>query len=105
MISAVPSGAPQSFTAISTGITTISLAWQLPLPEERNGIITGYTVSLSSVSSAETRRLTTTATNLTVTSLTPYTTYECIIAAFTSIGEGPPSSIILVQTAETSKFF
>lgn len=105
MISAVPSGAPQSFTAVSTGVTTISVAWQLPLPEDRNGIIIGYTVTLSSVSSAETRRLTTTDTNLTVTSLSPYTTYECIVAAFTSVGEGPPSSIILVQTEETSRFF
>ena len=104
MISAVPSGAPQSFTAESTGVTTISLSWQLPLPEDRNGVIIGYTVSLSSVSSAETRRLTTTDTNLTVTSLSPYTTYECIVAAFTNIGEGPPSSIILVQTEETSRF-
>ena len=105
MISAVPSGAPLAFTGVSTGITTISLAWQLPLPENRNGIIIGYVVSLSSVSSAETRRLTTTDTNLTVTSLTPYTTYECIVAAYTSIGDGPPSSIVLVQTEETSRFF
>jgi hypothetical protein len=56
------------------------------------------------VSSTETRSLTTTDTSLTVTSLTPYTTYECIIAAFTSIGQGPPSSIILVQTEQTSRF-
>lgn len=82
----------------------ISLAWQPPLQETRNGIITGYTVSLSSVSSTETRRITTTNTNLTVTSLRPYTTYECIVAAFTSIGEGPPTNIILVQTEETGMF-
>lgn len=88
----------------STGVTTISLAWQPPLPEDRNGIITGYTVRLSSVSSVERRTITTTLVNLTVTSLTPYTTYECIIAAHTSVGAGPPSSIIYVQTEETSTF-
>ena len=101
----VPSGAPQSFTALSTGVTTISLAWQLPLLADRNGIITGYTVTLSSVSSTETRQITTTYTNLTVTSLSPYTTYECIVAAYTTVGEGPPSNIILVQTQETSMSF
>ena len=105
MILVVPSGAPESFTAVSTGVTTVSLAWQLPRPEHRNGIIIGYTVSLSSVSSAETRRVTTTDTNLTVTSLSPYTIYECVVAAYTSIGDGPPSSIILVRTDETSRFF
>ena len=57
------------------------------------------------MSSAETIRLSTVDTNLTVTSLSPYTTYECIISAYTSVGEGPPSAIILVQTEETSRFF
>ena len=99
----VPSGAPQSFTAVSTGVTSISLSWQLPLLADRNGVIVGYRVSLSSVSSAETRTISTMDTNITVSSLSPYTTYECIVAAYTVVGDGPPSSIIIVQTQETSK--
>ena len=89
---------------VSTGVTTISLAWQLPLQEDRNGIIIGYTVTLSAVSGTDTRTISTTYTNLTVTSLSPYSTYECIVAAYTSIGQGPPSNIVLVQTQETSMF-
>lgn len=83
-------------------MTSISLVWQLPLLEDRNGIITGYAVTISLVSGTEIRRISTQYTNLTVTLLSPYSTYECIVAAYTSVGEGPPSNILLIQTQETS---
>ena len=103
LLCTVPSGAPQTLTVVGTGVTTISLSWQQPAPETRNGLILGYSVRISSVSSAETREITTVNTNLTVTSLAPYTLYECVVAAYTSVGAGPPSDIILAQTEPTSK--
>ena len=91
-------------TVVETGVTNISLNWQLPLPEDRNGVILGFVVRLFSISRRETIELTTAVTNITVGSLTPYTLYECVVAAYTTVGTGPPSTIILARTGETSKF-
>ena len=99
----VPSGAPQMLTVVATGVTNISLSWQQPSQEEINGVILGYSVRISRVSSTETREITTVYTNLTVTSLTPYTLYECLVSAYTAIGTGPSSAIILARTESTSK--
>ena len=100
----VPSGAPQMLTITETEVTNISLTWQFPPPDERNGVVLGFIVRLSSVSlRTETREITTVYTNITVTSLTPYTVYECVVSAYTSVGTGPPSSIILARTEPTSK--
>ena len=103
MFCTVPSGAPQMLMVTGTGVTNISLMWQQPLLTDRNGIILGFVVQLSSVSGRDTRELTTAYTNITVASLTPYTLYECVVAAYTSVGTGPPSSIIFARTEPTSK--
>ena len=36
-----------------------------------------------------------------LTGLNPYTQYSCYVTANTSVGEGSPSSIVTVQTAES----
>ena len=93
-------------TVTETEVTNISLTWQLPALEERNGIILGFIVRLSSVSlRTETREIITMYRNITVTALTPYTVYECVVSAYTSIGTGPPGSIVLARTEPTSKSF
>ena len=90
-------------TIVETGVTNISLAWQQPLLEDRNGVIRGFIARLSSVPNRETIETPTVYTNITITSLTPYTVYECTVAAYTTVGSGPPSSIILARTEPTSK--
>lgn len=45
----------------------------------------------------------TTATHLNITNLEPYTTYICVVAAETSIGIGPFSVILIVQTEESGE--
>ena len=88
---------------VGTEVTNISLAWQQPLPEDRNGDILGFIVRISSVSARrETREINTVYTNITISSLTPYTLYECVVAAYTTVGTGPSSSIILARTEPTS---
>ncbi len=99
----VPSGAPQMLTVAGTGVTNVSLMWQQPLLTERNGIILGFVVRLSRVSGRDTRELTTVSTNITIAPLTPYTLYECVVAAYTSVGTGPSSSIVFARTEPTSK--
>ena len=45
-------------------------------------------------------QLTSTTTSLTVSTLQPFTTYFCIIAASTSVGMGPFSTVVTLQTPE-----
>ena len=74
-----------------------------PLHEsDRNGIITEYTIGISAVETEEEIQLhlNSTTTSVTVTTLRPYTTYLCIIAASTSVGMGPFSTILSILTLE-----
>lgn len=100
-----PSGAPLDFRVTGTEVDSVSLAWEPVIPEERNGLILGYTVILTSLSGSESREIDTEFTNVLVPLLAPYTVYECTVSAYTSVGTGPPSGILLVQTRETSNCY
>ena len=100
-----PSAAPQNLVAHlnATSHDSIFLSWD-PLPlTERNGVILGYVVNLTDISNGSNIQLYSESHNLTVHFLRPYTTYTCIVAAYTSIGTGLFSAEISVQTQETSK--
>ena len=79
---------------------SIELTWNPPSPHHRNGIITGYTVSVKNTETNETWELSATDTSLTVTSLTPYVEYEFSVAAETAPGQGPFTQGVLITTAE-----
>ena len=66
---------------------------------DQNGAITEYTVRWSLVT-GEQDEYTTTNTNITVTDLSPYTTYVWTIAASTSVGIGPYSTAINILMPE-----
>ena len=70
------------------------------MPEQQNGLIVGYAINITSIAGGERLHFQTTQLNLTIGGLTPHTSYECIIAAMTTIGTGPFSSIINVRTTE-----
>lgn len=98
----VPTAAPQSFTG-TPSTTSIDFSWEPPVAEERNGNITTYTVFITSlVDPNDYHELVTSAESLLVESLQPYTTYECVIAANTSVGMGPNSNVISIMTDPTS---
>ena len=96
----VPSGAPLNFSAVDISSSNFTLTWELPAPSERNGIITGYNITVTSLSSPlEDPELFFTATeSLVIESLNPHTEYVCIIAATTAIGIGPYSTELNVRT-------
>lgn len=77
--------------------------WEPPFISDRNGIITEYTLRWSLVTTGEHNEYTTTATNITVTSLLPYTTYVWTITASTTVGIGPYSTAINVLMPEDGK--
>ena len=67
---------------------------------QQNGIIILYTINVTVADSGEMFQLTSTTTSLTVSTLQPFTTYFCIIAASTSVGMGPFSTVVTLQTPE-----
>ena len=102
----VPSGYPQNFSVSSESSHSALFIWTPPHESDRNGIITEYTINISAVETGEELQLqlNSSTTSVTVTTLTPYTTHFCIIAASTSVGIGPFSTIISFLTPEDGIF-
>ena len=96
----VPSGSPLMFNATALSSQSIILVWEPPSPEDQNGLIVGYTINITDLETDERYQHISTSTNITIGSLTPFTTYICIIAARTNIGIGPFSTVVTVQTLE-----
>lgn len=96
----VPSGPPLDIVAEVNSSREILLQWNPPLLEEQNGIVIGYKVTIAPIIGGERFNYETTDQFLSVVGLAPYTTYEIVIAAMTSIGTGPFSEIVTVQTSE-----
>ena len=99
----VPSSPAQNVLAYNTTSTSIHLSWDPPPDDQRNGIIIYYTVHIVPPHGGASVHLNSTDTRIVVTSLSPYTTYSCSVAASTSVGIGPFSSAIMVQTNPTGE--
>ena len=99
----VPTGFPQSINIQNVSTNSIGINWQPPPLPEQNGVIIGYVVNVTSLESGSIRQLTTQSAYLFVQNLDPFTVYSCYIAARTSVGVGPFSTVITVQTMEAGK--
>ena len=95
----VPSGYPQNFEGTATSSRTSTLSWDPPNFEDRNGIIIGYVINITNVHTNEASEYTSNTTALTLSSLSPYTTYYCTVAARTSVGTGTFTPILTLQTS------
>ena len=105
LIAKGPTGAPQNLSIIpgDHGPTSreVTFFWDLPLPSQRNGIITSYTISCS----PDTETLPVTVITLpgteglTVGGFQPFTEYSCMIFATNSLGSGPPA-LVTTRTNE-----
>ena len=84
--------------------TIITLLWDPPPADAQNGIITQYRINITEVETGRFFTLFSATTSVNVTSLHPYYTYNCAIAAATMIGVGPYTSVITVVTLQDSKF-
>ena len=88
--------------------TSINASWQLPPTDSRNGIVNGFKLFYKKKGSAGSPTCVVTIgngviLNKTVTGLLTYTEYEFQISAFTSVGDGPKSSVMLERTKEDGK--
>ena len=95
-----PSSAAQNTSVDSITATSIHLSWEPPEDDQKNGIIWRYVIRVVPINGGTTIYLNSTETSATVTSLRPYTLYDCSIAAETRVGRGPFSSAIIVRTEE-----
>jgi hypothetical protein len=96
----VPTGYPPSLQVNPINSYSVIAQWEPPFLSDQNGIITQYTLWWSLLTTGEENEYTTTNTNITVTNLSPYTTYVWTIAASTSVGIGPNSTAINVLMPE-----
>ena len=87
----------------ATGSTSLSLNWS-PLPSQyHNGRVRNYHVNVLNAITNDLTQFTTNNTQLTVSSLHPYSTYRCTVAAVT-VAQGPQSIPIMIQTYQDGKF-
>ena len=79
------------------------LSWSPPPVEDRNGALTGYVIQVTNTTTGETFAVTSQENSTEIGSLKPYTTYICVVAAQTSVGVGPYSTTLMIQTDEDGK--
>ena len=96
----MPSSPPENLTGKALNSEEVLLMWELPHPQHQNGIITGFIINITALETGATIHTSTTYKNVTLRSLRPFTTYSCIVAARTSVGLGPFSITVTVQTLE-----
>ena len=77
--------------------------WDPPVRQHRNGIITGYVINITTLATRENVQVFTLDSNYTVNFLEPFTVYDLIVAASTSAGIGPFSTVMTIQTLEDGK--
>ena len=102
-LNVVPEGAPIGLNVAITSSTSAYLTWNPPSYEEQNGVIIEYVINVTVQETGERFQLTSNTTYLEVTTLRPYRTYMCIVAAATSVGLGPFSTSVTVKTPEDGK--
>ena len=101
---AAPSLPPSSFSVTGKASTIITASWQLPPADSRNGIIRGFKLFYKKKSSAGSPTMVSINSASTrikdVTGLDKYMEYEFQVLTFTSVGDGPKSSVETVRTKE-----
>lgn len=101
----MPSQAPVSFTLNAVSSTSITASWQLPPAHSRNGNITGFKLFYKKEDPAGSPVSTIIMKDgsirvKTVTRLDKHTEYEFNILAFTSVGDGPTTTVRTMRTKE-----
>ena len=95
-----PSSAPLNLSGFVLSSRLVLLSWDPPPVMDHNGRISGYTVVTLSSDDGESFYNISMSTNMTINSLSPYTTYAFSVAASTAAGTGPFSAKIFVQTQQ-----
>ena len=100
----VPNGYPQNFMGTADTSRSAVLVWNPPPAEEQNGIIVNYVINVTEADRGVTFQLFSRNTSVSVNSLLPFTSYNFLIAASTSVGVGPFSRLLTLQTPEDGNY-
>ena len=100
----VPIASPDQFSAATIASDFLTLTWVPPPFEETNGVIQYYSIRVTELETGQLFNLRSNVTNITLTNLHPYYTYQCRIAART-ISLGPYSDPITIQLLEEGNAF
>ena len=91
-------------TARNTSATSILVEWEGVTVSEKNGLIRGYKVSYTKDGVTKTINVNDgDAKQLEITGLEIYSEYSVKVLAYTSVGDGPGSSVLTVTTDESSE--
>ena len=99
----VPTGSPLKFTASGLSSRSANFSWEPPLVHLQNGIIVIYYINVTVAETEQMLEFSSNMTSLSVATLMPHRTYLCKIAAATSIGVGPYSSLITLYTPQDGR--
>ena len=102
-IPTAPSAAPNSVSVYAMSSTALIVQWEAVPCIEQNGDITGYIVHV--LESGEMERVEDVVgddvNNVTISELTPSTTYSIQVAAVNSEDTGPYSDLIIIDTPDS----
>ena len=98
-----PSGPPQDLAVHSITSSSLQLTWELPSPEEQNGLVQSYDIVVFEIDTDTTKSVYQDFQHhsVHVSDLHPYYHYELSVAAFT-VGLGPYASTT-IQTKQDGK--
>ena len=98
-----PSGPPQNVRVTASTSNSLRIEWAAPPSQDRNGVITGYTLQYKKSSASSYSTISSlTVTLASLTSLNEFTEYQIRVAAATSSGIGPFSDIVVTTTEEAA---
>ena len=107
VIFTVPSIAPSNLTVTVINSSSVTAYWQLQPEISNNGIIRGFKLFYRKNSSVGLPSILTikngTIHSQDITGLDKYTKYEFQVLAFTSVGDGPKSAVLVERTREDGK--
>ena len=100
-----PNGAPRNVRVQNSSSTSILVKWDEVPADQRNGIITGYTITYKSQTENQNGdvQVNGSVRETDLKNLKEYVNYNITVFASTVKGDGPPSDPIVVITDQDSK--
>ena len=107
---AVPASHPDNVTAVNISSTAIRVSWDTVPAIDQNGVITRYEVEYNQTTFSEVSMYNTTTVNSTtlmmdLTGLEEYVEYSIRVRAYTSVGAGPYSNVVMETTQEDCMYY
>ena len=99
----VPSSPPRNVTVVTHNPASLNVSWQIPIPKDRNGLITGYMINYTRVGSNNTMSVVTNGTTHTISELSAFVNYSVIVAAMTVNGTGQFSDAVIGRSGKVGE--